>query len=113
MTPKEFKAWFDGFTEAMDGHPTPAQWEKIRQRVSEIDGNPVSYPVYMDRYWPRPGRWVETWSAGNSAGNSAMMDISTAKHGGLTAEIAKGQSFDPLPAMKALGLADYSETESA
>ena len=51
MTPREFKAWFDGFTEAMTGTPTKAQWSRIKERVAEIDGNPISYPVFMDRYW--------------------------------------------------------------
>jgi hypothetical protein len=53
MTPQEFKAWFDGFTEAMEGMPTEAQWAKIKLRVGEIDGRSVSYPVFVDRYWPR------------------------------------------------------------
>ena len=44
MTPEEFKPWFEGFTEAMEGMPTEAQWEKIKQRVGEIDGNSISYP---------------------------------------------------------------------
>ncbi len=50
MTPQEFKAWFDGFTEGMGGKPTEAQWKRVKKRVGEIDGNPTSYPVYADRY---------------------------------------------------------------
>lgn len=46
MTPQEFKAWFEGFTEAMTGLPTEAQWEKIKDRVSKIDGRVTTYPVY-------------------------------------------------------------------
>lgn len=52
MTPREFKAWFEGFTEAMGGCPTKAQWARIKERVSEIDGAPVSERVFIDRYWP-------------------------------------------------------------
>lgn len=64
MTPKEFKAWFDGFTEAMEGMPSEAQWQKIKARVAEIDGTPVSYPVFVDRYWPRrlPYWWNYEWN---------------------------------------------------
>jgi hypothetical protein len=53
MTPSEFKAWFDGFTEAFDNRvPTKAQWERVKARVAEIDGKPVTHTVYLDRYWP-------------------------------------------------------------
>jgi hypothetical protein len=50
MTPQEFKAWFDGFTEAIDKLPTQKQWGRIKARVAEIDGSPITYPVYIDRY---------------------------------------------------------------
>jgi hypothetical protein len=52
MTPSEFKAWFDGFTEAFTGCPTKAQWSRIKARVAEIDGKPVTERVYVDRYLP-------------------------------------------------------------
>lgn len=52
MTPKEFKAWFDGFTEALTGCPNKAQWTRIKERVAEIDGAPVTERVFVDRYWP-------------------------------------------------------------
>ena len=50
MTPQEFKAWFEGFTDAMSAPPTAEQWEKIKARVSEIDGVAITYPVFIDRY---------------------------------------------------------------
>jgi hypothetical protein len=55
MTPVEFKAWFDGFTEAMNGVPTKAQWERIKTRVAEVDGRPVVHHVHQT--WPmyQPG----------------------------------------------------------
>lgn len=52
MTPAEFKAWFDGFTEAFTGCPTKAQWARIKERVAEIDGKPVTERHFIDRYWP-------------------------------------------------------------
>lgn len=36
MTPQEFKAWFEGFTEAMEGPPTAAQWDRIQQKVKSL-----------------------------------------------------------------------------
>lgn len=118
MTPQEFKAWFEGFTEAMDGQPTPSQWEKVKLRVSQIDGRPVSYPIYLDRYWSRPvpyPRWPETWCASNSGTALSASSVETLLNcaspsddvGRITAE-----QFDPLPAMKALGLADYSDASA-
>lgn len=53
MTPKEFKAWFEGFTEALDGTPSKTQWARIKERVAEIDGTPITQTVYLDRYYPR------------------------------------------------------------
>jgi hypothetical protein len=61
MTPLEFKAWFEGFTEAMDSEPTPEQWKKVKQRVSEIDGHTVTYPVFVEKYWPRLGEPTYPW----------------------------------------------------
>lgn len=52
MTPSEFKAWFDGFTEAFTGCPTKAQWARVKERVAEIDGKPVTERFFVDRYWP-------------------------------------------------------------
>jgi len=52
MTPNEFKAWFDGFTEAFSGTPTKAQWARIKARVAEIDGQPITERVFVDRWWP-------------------------------------------------------------
>lgn len=53
MTPQEFKAWFDGFTEALDGVPSKPQWARIKARVAEIDGKAVTERVYVDRYYPQ------------------------------------------------------------
>lgn len=52
MQLSEFKAWFDGYTEAMTGTPTKAQWARIKERIAEIDGRPITERVFVDRYWP-------------------------------------------------------------
>lgn len=100
MTPSEFKSWFDGFTEALTGVPTKAQWARIKERVAEIDGRPVSERVYIDRYWPRYLDYRPWWVAtscggsGNIASSAPMLSSS-------------GQnSFDGLTAMNALGRAE-------
>lgn len=53
MTPQEFKAWFEGFSEGITDKPTIKQWQRICKRVKEVDGTPISYPVYVDR-WVKP-----------------------------------------------------------
>lgn len=57
MTPAEFKAWFDGFTEGMDGPPSAKQWKKITDKVKSIDGTSVMTPIYVDRWWPSAPIW--------------------------------------------------------
>jgi hypothetical protein len=52
MTLSEFKAWFEGFTESMEGAPTEAQFAKIKNKVALIDGTPITYPIYVERWWP-------------------------------------------------------------
>lgn len=47
MTPAEFKAWFEGFCEAIDGAPTEEQFAKIREKVSEL-----SSVEYVPPHWP-------------------------------------------------------------
>ena len=52
MTPQEFKAWFQGFTEALEGTPSEEQWKRIKARVGEIDGRQITEHVYINRYLP-------------------------------------------------------------
>ena len=67
MTLAEFKAWFEGFTEDMDGRPSEKQWKRIQKQIKEIDGTITSYPVFIDRY-VRPYRpyWDGIWCGGAS-----------------------------------------------
>lgn len=54
MTLQEFKAWFEGYTESLNGPPGEKQWKRICDRVKQIDGTVTSYPVFVERYYPRP-----------------------------------------------------------
>lgn len=61
MTLTEFKAWFDGYTENLEGAPNGKQWKRIKEQVGKIDGAPITYPVYVDRYVrPRYPYWPDT-----------------------------------------------------
>lgn len=112
MKLSEFKAWFEGFTEAMEGAPSEAAWERIKARVEEIDGTPISYPVYIDRYvTPHRPYWDRIWYSGNfgpvtSDGNSAFStSLMNAKaEGRIQAEIDPG--WNSHAAMFAAGKAE-------
>lgn len=71
MNLSEFRAWFEGFTENLDGTPNDKQWKRIKKRVSEITPDPTPWPVFVDRYRPY---WHETWSlsAGAAAPTTAL-----------------------------------------
>ncbi len=36
MTIQEFKAWLEGFSEAIGDSPTPDQWNKIKEKVKTL-----------------------------------------------------------------------------
>ncbi len=72
MKLNEFKAWFEGYTESMEGAPSKKQWERIKEQVAAVDGvaiTPTSYPVYIDRY-VRP--WYPHWAYGVGNVSSAV-----------------------------------------
>jgi hypothetical protein len=127
MTPSEFKAWFDGFTEAFTGCPTKAQWTRIKARVSEIDGKPVTERVYVDRYWPSsipfngyPYRsWLETSGgmASSQCGNSTVAQLQYAnalsnRSNPLEAGHSNSPYFNSMQAMADLGRAEASTLDS-
>jgi hypothetical protein len=117
MTPKEFKAWFEGFTEAMDGMPSEAQWAKIKARVAEIDGTPVNYPVYVDRYWPRPKPWWDYvphhkpyWDYSASGYSTPLGKEQVTLSCRATDNGGVGQiNFESMRAMYAAGKADFED----
>ena len=52
MTLAEFKAWFEGYAENIEGAPSAKQWKLIKARVKEIDGEKITERMFIDRYWP-------------------------------------------------------------
>lgn len=117
MTPQEFKAWFEGFTEAFDKVPTKAQWTRVKERVAEIDGRPVTERVYIDRYWSsvpyqQPWRYYRSypiWSVGAQSGN-----ITQYSQSGSLAQAAQAnaqQNWNSSNAMYLLGRADAGTLE--
>ncbi len=96
MTLAEFKAWFDGFTEDMDGQPNKKQWERIKARVKEINGSVTTYPVYVDRY-VRP-----FWSSPSVYGGGAV--------GGAVTAVGLKSDYHAETALHSVGKAEFNKT---
>ena len=64
MRLQEFKAWFEGYTEAMKGAPTEKQWTRIKEQVKKIDGTWYYYNYWPQNYWhySTPTSPTVTWS---------------------------------------------------
>lgn len=45
MNLSEFKAWFEGFTEGMDGPPNEAQWNRIQERLATVTAISIQPPM--------------------------------------------------------------------
>jgi hypothetical protein len=114
MTPNEFKAWFDGFTEAFTGCPNKAQWTRIKARVAEIDGKPVTERHYVDRYWPTYVRTypqiVPQWTTYCGVASGAGVTTNTTTVGLAASNIPNNAlSFNSSQAMADLGRAEAKE----
>ena len=44
MTEKEFKAWFEGFCEGIEGIPNEKQWEKIKEKIAQLTPEYIQVP---------------------------------------------------------------------
>jgi hypothetical protein len=67
----EFKAWFEGFTEALDGPPGPKAWRRICEQVKAIKAEPTPFPTIIREYLPRYPTWYPYWGGGWSTGLTA------------------------------------------
>lgn len=59
MNLQEFKAWFEGFTESLEGKPPgPKSWKRIQEKVSLIEESPpVTRDIFVHEYWHPWRRW--------------------------------------------------------
>ncbi len=118
MTLAEFKAWFEGYTESMDSTPSEKQWTRIKARVKEIDGTPVTREIFVDRYWPTWPRplWDLTYcgnntglktTAGDSGAAAPYYNATWVANGnGDGALFVNDEKFDVHATMYALGKAE-------
>ncbi len=97
MTLAEFKAWFEGFTEEMDGAPNEKQFERIKAKVKDIDGVAITKTVFVDRYLPAGPYWHQRYDVfGVAQSNAAAV--------GKSYDVG---SFNSQNAMLDLGKAEY------
>lgn len=109
MTPQEFKAWFEGFTEAFDRIPTKAQWARVKERVAEIDGKPVTERIFVDRYLPRYyHEYRPYWAYSSAGGVAGLANGVGASAGNPAGKDARNHTvaFNSSAAMLDLGRAD-------
>lgn len=107
MTQEEFKAWFDGFCEGVDKLPTEKQWERIKERVKEINGTQITRRVFIDYYDPynqyRIAPSYPQWGFATTCGSS----VDTNKSYSVTA--GPSSDFSSTSAMYDLGSAESKE----
>ena len=67
----EFKAWLDGFKEAVDDAPTPEQWAKVLAKLGEVR-EPVDLRPFLTPAGPPAPLpllpYGPAWTCGTSAG---------------------------------------------
>lgn len=111
MTLTEFKAWFEGFTEDMDGAPSEKQWERIKSRVGEVNGAPVTERVYVDRYYPTIWNGIPRW--GSLVGSSGQAVADQKAYAQALNMTMPAEPFDSGRALYATGKADAAELKAA
>lgn len=48
MTVNEFKAWFEGYSEAIyNGAPTPEQWQRIQEKIKQLQTIDLPRPQWQ------------------------------------------------------------------
>jgi hypothetical protein len=79
MNLSEFKAWFEGFTESMDGPPGEKAWKRIQDRIKSIKSDEPTTRHVFHEYYERPWRrWYNEgpwWSSVVSHSGAAMQDV--------------------------------------
>lgn len=121
MISSEFKAWFEGFTEGIEGAPTKKQFERIKEKVAKIDGAPITQPVYVRDYWyphiryfgggPFPYTVSNLMGVGQNVGMQSAMGQASGITSGSVMQLQaqqEGPDFDSHRAMYALGKEEFA-----
>lgn len=128
MNLSEFKAWFEGFTESMEGPPNAKAWRRIQGRVKEIrDAPPVDrhhfHDYYVNPWWrfyvapPVLGPYDITCGIAQQQGQNGSVGLLTNSVGLATGNDVNGRPltatpvptvFDSSAAFTSLGRAEAS-----
>lgn len=100
----EFKAWFEGYTEGLEGAPTKAQFNRIKEKVKEINSTPITQTVYLHDYY-RP--WREYYDR-TLTSRGSMTSAQGVSQMTLTNSLPPTEPFNSLAAMYTLGKAEAS-----
>lgn len=115
MTLAEFKAWFEGFTEGMEGRPTEAQFKRIKAKVKEINDQPLTREVIVEKYrdypWFRPYWYGGSW--GYSSGGSGFSTSSGGYVSDNLAVYTSGDSLNGVDTAFMLGRAEFENGHAA
>lgn len=58
MNIREFKAWLEGFEEAIEGKPNAVQWKKIKEKLALVTESPTYQYI---TYTPLYPTWYQPW----------------------------------------------------
>lgn len=115
MNLSEFKAWFEGFTECLDGSPGPKAWERICEKVKAITPDATPWPAFVKEYLPYYTRWQHGWpsaiwavgtnSVSNNLQPSSMTMANSGGHVASNAAMMKSGTT-PLDAFRNVGRFD-------
>jgi hypothetical protein len=107
MNLPEFKAWFEGFTENLDGLPTAPQWKRINEKIKKIeDAPPVTRYVFDDYHHPWR-RWYsgEIYQALSASSGQRLSSISNSQAKARATQQIE-EVFDSGTAFRELGRAE-------
>ena len=123
MQVSEFKAWFEGFTESIEGLPNKKQWERVKEKVALVDGKSIVYREYVDRWYSRPyygSSWTTlSYNAAdtncNGVGSSQIMYSNSGVKtiAGVENYSMNEKNYDSHTAMYSLGKSEALEVEGS
>ena len=82
----EFKAWLEGFEEAISGSPNKAQWTKIKARLASVDN--ISDVQVIEKHYRDWNPYRPYWSTGGAV----WMGSTNLAGSSVTAEVDAGSS---------------------
>jgi hypothetical protein len=84
MNSKDFVLWFGGFVDAVDGIPTQAQWDIIKNKRDTV-GEPITFPpgpITKDKIWPNITPWENPFKVTCATPESGVILTSTSGSNG-------------------------------